>query len=281
MKITLRLSTLLCIIAVSGCSIFETEDWVDKLNVDYSIGVEESGRLKREMNFSSSEDQTVESDIEFLYDGDRLVKKIYNDYNWNEPYILQKDSFIYENGKLLQMLHYFRRGAPTSPFVLSETTYWYYPDEKTKIEVTYEDDGELDDSVIYVYDGDFLTEEKHINHLGTWGTHFEYNSDGKLFKIFDIEDSMITINYFDENGLLEKTVAFEDEKERSVITYDREITGEDQVLIRCYLLHKHLNWAEPKLTSHKKFENGKMVEFVNYHPTFEGAEWWCVRYEYY
>lgn len=272
---------LLLVLSLTGCSLLYDEKSLNSAEVDYLVGIEQSGRLKRELHFSSSEDKTVESDIEFIYEEDRLVGKIYNDYNWNEPYVLQKDEFIYKEGKLSQMIHYFRTGAPTSPLKVSKIYDYYYPNPDTKIEVIHDDDDNLRDSVIYIYEGDFLTVEKHINHLGTWGHSYEYNADGKLFKTTNLENGNVTVNYFDKNGLLDKSVLYEGDTERSVITYERENIGRDQVIIRCYLLHHHLNWTEPFLTSHKKFKGGKLVESVKYHPTFPGSEWWCNRYEYY
>lgn len=266
--------------SILGCSIFEHEDWNDHSQIDFLVGVEESGRLKRQLNYSSSEDETVNSDIEFIYENDRLIKKNYTDFNWNSPYILQKDTFFYKGDTLSKMVHYFRTGSPTSPLVVSKIYDYYYPDVNTIIEIIYHESGELKDSIVSVYSGELLVKESHFNHLGTWGSKYEYNSDGKLFKSTNLIGENPVINYFDENGVLEKTIGYKDEEERTIITYEREnIRG--QLIIRCYIKHLHLNMIEPFLSSHKKFENGKFIEAVNYHPTFPGSEWWCHRYEYF
>ena len=277
-----KLITYLIVLSwFAACSLFENDDWPNQSEIDYLVGTEESSRLKKQLNYSSSEDETVNSDIEYIYENDRLTEKIYTDFNWNEPYILQKDTFIYENGKLTQMLHYFRRGTPTSPLHLSETTYYYYPNENSRVEVKYEDNGELDDSIVYIYEGALLIEDRYYTNNSYWGAKYEYNAEGKPVKKTDLAGENPVFYYYNKNGALEKSIAFEDGEERSVSTYEREILRNNQLIIRCYILHLHLNWEEPFLTSHKKFSDGRLVEFVNYHPTFPGSEWFCHRYEYY
>ena len=61
----------------STCSIFENEDYFDNSEIDYLTGTEESGRLKKELHFSDSADETIESDIEFVYKRQINSKNIY------------------------------------------------------------------------------------------------------------------------------------------------------------------------------------------------------------
>lgn len=264
-----------------SCSVFKDDDFADQSHIDYLFGVEESGRLKKELHFSGSNDETVNSDIEFVYKNDRLIKKIYNDYNWNEPFVLQKDTFVYVNGKLSEMLHYFRRGAVTSPLIISEIYKYSYPDDNSKIEVIREETGELDDSVKYIYSGNLVIEERHFNHQGEWGRKFEYNSMGKLYKSSDLDGTNLVINYFDENGVLESSASMDSDGVNvlMLISYEREIEG-NKLKIKKYLEDMRVNSVEPFLTSHKVFENEKLVEEVKYHPTFSGSQWYCNRYEY-
>lgn len=265
---------------ILSCSIFESEDYVDQSHIDFLVGVEESGKLKKELHFSGSDDETVGSDIEFIYKNDRLIKKIYTDYNWNSPYVLQKDTFIYKADILSQMVHYFRTGSPTSPLVVSKIYDYYYPDTDTKIEVIHHETGELKDSVVYIYSGKLLVEKSHYNHLGTWGSKYEYNSEGKLYKSTNLEGENAIINYFDENGVLKSSAGYDGDRLRTMTTYERKTNG-NQLIIKKYIKGTDINSVEPFLTSHKKFENGKLIESVKYHPTFPGSEWWCTRYEYF
>lgn len=271
---------LIVLTSFCGCYIFENEDYINQSHVDYLVGVKESGRLKKELHFSSSKDETANSVIESFYKNNQLLKKLYTDNNLNEPFVLQKDTFIYENEKLSQMLHFFRTGATTSPLVISDIYYYYYPDENTHIEVKYEKNGELDDSTVYIYSGNFLVEERHYSNNRFWGDRYEYNSDGKVLKMIVLPDENPLINYFDENGVLEKAIYYEGEEERTIMTYERE-NKRNQLIIYCYIKHLHLSETEPFLSSHRKFENGKLIESVKYHPTFPGSEWWCTRYEYF
>jgi hypothetical protein len=58
-----------------SCSIFGDESYLNNSNVDYLIGTEESGKIKRQMNYSDSEDEMDNSDITFEYQNDRLIRK--------------------------------------------------------------------------------------------------------------------------------------------------------------------------------------------------------------
>lgn len=263
-----------------ACSIFENENYIDQSNIDYLDGVEESGRLRKELHFSGSEDETVNSDIEFIYENDKLIKKVYHDYNWNEPFVLQKDTLIYTFGKLTEMIHYFRRGAVTSPLIISEIYTYSYLDENTKIEVIRDETGELRDSIKYIYSGDLLIEERHTNHLGEWGSKFDYNSDGKLYKSSDLDGLNLGINYFDENGVLESSVIMDDDGVNVLlaISYERETKG-NQLIIKRYIKDIRINTVNSLLSGQKYFEDGKLVEYCSYHSNFIAEV--SYRYEYY
>ncbi|MBN1985120.1 MAG: hypothetical protein JW761_02390 [Prolixibacteraceae bacterium] len=265
---------------LAGCSLFEESDSPDVSQIDFLFGTEESGRLKKQLNFSGSDDETVNSDIEFIYEDNRLTEKVYHDYLGAQPYILQKDEFIYKNGRLSQMIHYFRTGTTTSPLAVSKIYSYTYPDANTKTEVIYNDEGERRDSVIYSYAGNLLTEEKHYNHLGTWGSKYEYNSKGKLVKITDLaSDDKFTVHSFDKKGRLNKTEGVVNGEVKSTAWYEYEIIR--NTLVITMFSEDVYSRGERRPSARKTYKNGKLVEYVLYHPTFPGAEWYCNRFEYY
>jgi len=273
MKTYLKQLFCLLLIFATACSLFDDESERANLNVDYLLGTDESGRIKRQLNFTDNEDETVNSDIVFEYEGDNLVRKTYNDYIGNSSYVLKREDFIYSGNVLTQMIQYFRNTSD-GPLKVSINYYYSYPEENTKIETIYLEDGELRDSVIYRYSGNFLVEERHFNHLGEWGRLFQYNNEGKLWKATDIEDDNETINYFDEKGLLERTVSFSDGEETGIVHYEQELNSKELII------YAWMDGAEYP-TSHKVFRNGRLVEYVLYHPTFPGSQWYCNRFEYY
>ncbi|QGY45189.1 hypothetical protein GM418_16365 [Maribellus comscasis] len=278
-----KISPLLFILIASlftKCSIFEEEDTLNLSQIDFLHGTKESGRLKKQLNYSDSDDKTLNSDIEYFYEDNHLITKVYHEYLGGEPYILQKDELIYDGEKLSQMVHYFRTGTTTSPLLVSKTYYYSYPDANTKIEVVYNAEGERRDSVIYRYSGNLLTEEKHVNHLGIWGNKYEYNNEGKLYKTIDLADEhMVSKNHFDRKGLLVKTERIVDGNIESTIWYESEITRTSLFVTMYPGSDSDSDIRLPG--AQKKFRDGKLVEYILYHPTFPGSEWYCQRFEYY
>jgi hypothetical protein len=237
---------------LAGCSLLEESDSPDVSQIDFLFGTEESGRLQKQLNFSGSDDETINSDIEF----------------------------IYKNGRLSQMIHYFRTGTTTSPLAVSKIYSYTYPDANTKTEVIYNDEGERRDSVIYSYAGNLLTEEKHYNHLGTWGSKYEYNSKGKLVKTTDLAiEGKFTIHSFDKKGRLNKTEGVVNGEVKSTAWYEYEIIR--NTLVITMFSEDVYSRGERRPSARKTYKNGKLVEYVLYHPTFPGSEWYCNRFEYY
>ncbi len=262
-----------------SCSIFKDDDFADQSQIDYLIGVKESGQIIRQINYSDSEDVTVNSDIVYDYKNDKLVRKTYNDFLGNSSYVLKQEDFKYNGDTLLQMIQYFRN-TQAGPLEVSKNYYYSYPEENRTIETIYFDDGELRDSIIYTFSEGRLIEERHFNHQGEWGSKFEYNSMGKLYKSSDLDGTNVVINYFDENGVLKTSASMDSDgfNVLIIISYERETKG-NKLIIKKYLKDMRVNSVEPFLTSHKVFENGQLLEEVKYHPTM-GGEWYCNRYEY-
>ena len=60
--------------------------------------------------------------------------------------------------------------------------------------------------------------------------------------------------------------------------YESEIRS-GQLTIKQFSENPYSNY-ERVLSSQKKYEKGKPIEYINYHPTFPGSESFCFRYEY-
>jgi len=281
MKYLIRIGVVVFSFGIISCSIFEDDDYPDQSHIDYLVGVEGSGQIKRQINYSDTEDETVNSDIVFEYKNDRLITKKYNDFlDGSSSYVLKQEDLKYEGDRLLQMIQYFRN-TQAGPLKVSKTYFYAYPDENRKVETIYLNDDVLRDSVVYTYSGAFLIEERHYNHQGEWGSKFEYNEAGKLYKSSDLDGSNLVINYFDENGVLKSSAGMDDDgiDAFTIISYERETTR-DRLIIRKFIKDIRFNTVEPFLTSHKVFKNGKLVEEVKYHPTM-GGQWYCSRFQYY
>lgn len=281
-KISKLLFSLFLLVFIAGCSLvddyFDDEEWADQSNIDYLVGVEESGKLKKELHFSDTDDYDTKSDIEFVYKNNKLAQKIFTDYNWDKPIVIQKDTFLYNNEKLCGRVHYLMETIPTSPLVLARTFRYYYPDENTKIKVEYSETGAIDDSIVFVYSGELLIEETHFKSSGSAHFLFEYNSDKKLSEIVDLTRNLTTINYFDENGVLTNTKVFLGDEVQSEFTYQR-IVKDNLLTIKRFV--KLSSRTDKFLNSVKTFENGILIELAEHHISLSGAEWWCTRYKYF
>ena len=281
-KISKLLFNLVLLVFIAGCSIvddyLENEEWADQSDIDFLVGVKESGKLKKELHFLNTDDYDTKSDIEFVYKNDKLAQKIFTDYNWDEPVVIQKDTFLYDEEKLCGRVHYSMEIIPTSPLVVAQTSNYYYPDENTKIKVEFSETGEIHDSIVFVYSGELLVEETHFKNTGSTHYLFEYNSDNKLSKVIDLTRGLTTINYFDENGVLANTKIFHGDEVQSDITYQR-VEKENQLVIKRFV--KHINRTDQFLNSVKTFENGILIELAEHRSSSSGTEWWCTRYEYF
>ena len=242
------------------------------------VGVKESGKLKKELHFSDTDDYDTKSDIEFVYKNNKLSQQIFTDYNWDNPVVIQKDTFLYDNEKLCGRVHYLMETIPSSPLVIAKTFNYYYPNENTKIKVGYSEAGVINDSIVFVYSGELLVEETHFNSTGSAKFLFEYNSDNKLSKTVDLKRNLTTINYFDENGILTNTKVFLGDEVQSDITYLR-IVKDNLLTIKRFV--KLNNITDKFLSSVKTFESGILIELAEHHVSLSGAEWWCTRYEYF
>ncbi len=283
MKVSTKLFVLTLLLGNIACSIIDGDSGIANADIDYLFGVEESGKIRRQINFSDSDDEDPNSVIEYTYNGAKqlISDQLFFYVSGGVKNASTKNSYKYENNLLIEKVKWGRNGAQNEPLEALRFHYYAYPDGNRKIETVYKKDGMLHDSIIYTYTGGLLMEERHFNHHGEWGRIFRYNSNGKLYKTSELDGTDTEINYFDERGILKSSsrIGEDGESVMQLITYDREVKN-GKLVIRKYLKDMRVNTIDPFLASHRIYENGKMIEEVVYHPTM-GGEWYCCRYEYY
>ena len=249
MKKIVKITSLFLVLVFVGCSIFESDDCIDQSNIDFLAGVEESGKIKRELHYGSSDDETLNSDIVFEYENDRLIKKTYNDFFANSSYVSKQDIFTYQDGKLVEMSNYFR-STQSSSLNISNKNYYYHPDVNTRVETRYYKTGELKDSAIFIYENDLLINEKHLSaSMGEWEIQYIYNYSGKLLEQLALPARHLQKNYFEENGLLYKSESIVEGEVKATSYYESELRS-GQLIIKEFSENPYSNYE--RLLVHRK-----------------------------
>lgn len=237
------------------------------------------GKLQFIYIFSDSDAEEPYSFNEFFYDKDgNLIKKRISDYP--EPVFA---SFYYDysdDGKLISEKYKAIQGA-SSPdqseddlSLVWEKKYSYTANKK--IEKEYYENS-ITDSVIYVYDSGLLVEETHydIEDSKQWSREYTYNSYGDLMKKSLYPDSIYT-EYIYENNRLHKTLHYDKNDSQKAENLYMYSTSGNKEITEVYYKGPYGEFITEKIIR----QSGKKIEHIKYHPTFQGAEWWCKRYEY-
>jgi hypothetical protein len=147
------------------------------------------------------------------------------------------------------------------------------PEEERILELAYRKNA-LADSVVSTYMNNLLVSECYYDLDGdlSYNRKYEYDSDNKLIKetyspegthlIYMYEGSrVVTETEFDQNGskMMENTYS-----------YTKSV---GKVIVELY----NKDFLSGKTT----YKDGNVIEDIKYHPTFQGAEWYCYKYEYY
>ena len=274
------LIVLFSLVFIGGCSLVETEESVvdNQSHIDYTFGTNESGKVKKEFHFINSDDYVVQSDIEYVYKNEQIAGKIFTDYKTSQPVVLQKDTFIYNHEKLFKQLQLLRETTTDGRLKVSKEYHYNYPQANTRTKVIRNQLGIVEDSIVYVYKGDLVISEKHFTEKSSGGFNYEYNSNGKLAIVTDLNGIKAYENQYDEHGLLLQTLIFKDGQLSSTITFERILKGA-QLSIKKY--SQKAGAADKILNSVKVFESGKLVELNEYATAPCGSNWWCTRYQYY
>lgn len=269
---------VISLIFTGACSILEIEDTGDNINskIDFNYGIAESGKIRKELHFNNSDDYLVQSEFLYLYKNEKIVGKIFTDYNSLQPAVMQKDTFMYNGEKLLKQLQLVRE-TKTEGLRISKTYKFDYPNANISTKLVLNRSGGIEDSIVYVYEGDLVISETHITPKGRTGFNFEYNSSSKLAAVTDLNGNKVYENQYDANGLLSKTLNFQEGKLSSTITFERISKGE-RLSIKKYI--QKADGTEKLLNSEKVFESGRLVELNEFATAQCGAIWWCTRYQY-
>ncbi|MBN2772677.1 MAG: hypothetical protein JXR31_00415 [Prolixibacteraceae bacterium] len=278
--LTVFVTVLFTLIILPSCELIFENEHFDYSEYDALNSVEDSGKLKWEYWYGSSDDETIDTGIEFIYDENKnLVEKQYRHFYDNKPTSYDiKEFFIYnEVGKLTKMERHIAQGTDDTSFLLIRYSLYSYPEQGIKMETKFDDTGVLKDSIIFNYNGDLLISEKHYNQDGYWEMNYEYNNSGKLETIFDSFTNRSHKYIYDENELLVKIEDWADEEIKTILYYEREQKN-NVLIIRSH--RDQENEPQKNYLGQTKYVDGKLYELVHYHPGFPGSEWWCIRYVY-
>lgn len=244
------------------------------------IGLKKNSKVKTRYIFSGSTDDKPYSFATYTYDNNwNLIKELISDYP--KP-VFASESYEYsEDGRLISRQRRAIEGENhTDQTEADFTLIWekkYEYRGNRKIEKEYRNNI-VKDSSVYTYDNNLLTEEYHYNieNHTEWGTLYEYNPDNLLIKTTSYPEGYYT-KYIYQDSKIEKTLHFNNNDSilgENLFVY----TFRDSKEIReTHNIGTNGEFISEKITS----INGNVLEYIKYHPTFIGAEWWCEKYEYY
>jgi hypothetical protein len=259
------------------------------------------------MFISCEKKDTFQGDEFNIYGTDKIkIKYIYSsssdsepyafnsysyDENWNLKKILISDypkpvfaSYTYEysdKGVLLNKQYNAIEGAnyldqTESDFILIRE-YKYNYQGNNKIELEYRRNV-LTDSVVYTYKDNLLISEYHYDLEGgtDWSIIYEYDSKSNLIKETSNPEGTYTIYSYEVSRIIKSE------------HYDRNgsLTGESEFVYTKsegkVIVESHIKGSNGDFISERTtYEDGNMIGYIKYHPTFQGAEWFCYKYEYY
>ncbi|MBN2481517.1 MAG: hypothetical protein JXB19_07250 [Bacteroidales bacterium] len=227
----------------------------------------------------SSEDEPYGFTL-YTYDHEwRLTKELISDYPG--PAFASNTYEYSNNGRLLHKKRWAMQGTnfpgqDESDFTLIWECKYSYMGNK-QIEKEYHDN-ELTDSSVYVHSGDLLLEEHHYDfrRSSNWSVFYEYDTQKNLIKKITVPDGNYTAYYYSGSNLV-KTMKFNSSDSllaESIAVYSGSGGTE--------IVETHRVRPDGNALTHKRtYYTGLLVEDIQYHPAFPGAEWSCLRYDYY
>ena len=237
--------------------------------------------IKTRYNYSSSTDSEPYSFTSYFYDDKwNLIKELIFDYP--KPVWASYTYEYSDDGKLLNKKFKGKEGnnypsQTESEFILIREYKYQYIDNK-KIEKEYNRNNELTDSAIFIYRDDFLMAEYHYDLIisSELSTIYEYDSNNNLIKRTSNPDGTYTIYYY-EGLKIHKTLNYNQDGSLLVENLFIYTQSDNREIVEVLYKGPYGEYISDKST----YKDGKIIEYIKYHPTFIGAEWYCERYDYY
>jgi hypothetical protein len=243
-------------------------------NNEYNL--QGNGKIKTKYIYSSSSASEPYAINSYSYDG-----------NWNLKKILISDypkpvfaSYTYEysdRGVLISKKYNGIEGVNYLAQTESDFTlireYKYNYRGNDKIELEYRKNA-LADSVVYTYMNNLLVSEYFFDLDGnlSYNRKYEYDSDNKLIKeIYSPENTYLIYMY--EGSQVVKVTEFNQNGSNIMENTYSYTKSDGNVIVELY----NKDFLSEKTT----YKNGNVIEYIKYHPTFSGAEWYCNKYTYY
>jgi len=244
------------------------------------FNVQKAGKLKTKYIYSSSTDSDPYSFTTYYYDDNwNLLKELISDYP--KPVWA---SYIYEyskDGQLLNKQRWAIEGLNSpdqteADFILLWEKKYHYIDNK-QIEVEYRR-GTLSDSVIFIYRDNLITAEYHYDvvDFSEWNIIYEYDSNNNLIKRTTNPNGFFTMYYY-TGSKINKTLHYNQNDSLLVENTFTYTQSNNKEIVEIHYKGPYGEYISAKIT----YKDGNIIEYIKYHPTFQGAEWWCERYEYY
>jgi hypothetical protein len=248
----------------------------DHTSQEDEYNLQGTGKIKTKYIYSSSSDSEPYATNSYSYDDNWNLRKILIS-NYPKPVFA---SYTYEYSDLGVLSNKKYNGIEganypnqtESDFILIRE-YKYSYRGNNKIELEYRKNA-LTDSVVYTYMDNLLVSEYHYDLDGdlSYNRKYEYDSDNKLIKeTYSPEDTYIIYMY--EGSRVIKVTEFDQSGSKMMENTYSYTKSDSKVIVELY--------SKDFLSEKTTYKDGNVIEEIKYHPTFQGAEWYCYRYEYY
>lgn len=245
---------------------------------DYNL--QGTGKIKTKYIYSSSSEIEPYATNAYTYDENWNIKKILiSDYP--KPVFASYTYEYSDKGVLLNKKYNAIEGAnyldqTESDFILIRE-YKYSYQGNNKIELEYRRN-ELTDSVVYDYKNNLLVSENHYDLKDgyEWSIIYQYDSNNNLIKITENPEGTYTINSYEGSRIIKS----ENYDKNGALTVENEFAyskSEGKVIVESHYKGTYGDFLSEKTT----YKDGNVIEYIKYHPTFQGEEWFCYRYDYY
>jgi hypothetical protein len=235
-----------------------------------------TGKIKTKYIYSSSSDSEPYAINSYSYDGNWNLKKILiSDY---PTYVFASYTYEYSDlGVLLNKKYNGIEGAnhpnqtESDLILIREYKYSYRGNNKIESEYRF---NVLADSVVYTYKNNLLVSEYYHDLDGdlSYNRKYEYDSDDKLIKeTYNPEGTYLIYSY--EGSRVAKVTEFDQNGSKMMENTYNYTKSNGKVIVELY----NKDFLSKKTT----YKDGNVIEDIKYHPTFQGAEWYCYKYSYY